>query len=114
MSSPNASGKDILIAVAVVVSLLAAGIFTISGYRVLGGLIFLILLVLVIYSFFKMPWQEIGKIESDRRQKLLPTKTGKMRYALTKLIDYSSILIVVFMCLTFIAAIGLKVFGNGS
>jgi hypothetical protein len=114
MDPNNLTVKDILLAASPTVALIVGIVFLVQGQTWYAAIVLVPLAIFFIYSFAKMPWEEIGEQEVERREKLLETKTGKLRYVFTKLIDYVSIIGLAFFVLTIMAGIYIKVFSNGS
>jgi hypothetical protein len=114
MDPENLTVKDVLIVISPIAALILGVIFIVQGMIFYAAIILVPLAILFAYSYMKMPWEEIAKKENDRRQRLQETKSGKIKYAFVKLIDYFSIVGVTLMALSIIGSIFVKIFANGS
>jgi len=95
--------------------MLIVGLAVLSlGMNWLAATILVPLTIFFIYSFMKMPWEEIAEKETEKRQKLQKTKVGRIRNAFTKFFDYFSLISSLVFGLILLAALFLKVFANGS
>ncbi|MCH2190475.1 MAG: hypothetical protein MK188_06115 [Gammaproteobacteria bacterium] len=110
MDPNNLTIKDIVLALSPTILLIIGIVFLAKGKTWFAAIILVPLIVFFIYSFIKMPWQEIGKKETERREKLLETKTGKLRYAFIKLSDFLSVIAIVSFLFVVLATIYLKAF----
>ena len=94
MESRDVTKKDIFLAIGVVGSILSTVVLSLAGYSLAAGLMMSVMALWVIYSFFKMPWKELGKIEFEREQNIRKTRFGPLRIFFKRIGDYFSLVFV--------------------
>jgi hypothetical protein len=97
MDPNNLTLKDVTLTLSPTLGLISGLVFLAKGFTVVGTIVLAPTIAIFVYSFYKLPYKEIGVKLAQREEKLKESAFGRVRLGVEKVFDYIGILYFLFI-----------------